>query len=427
MPCSCNKPSQQFITLNQVAAPTRKTWRDEEWLVVPVVMAKEGIEMNGAIIPEEEFFAPSWNGVPVTFGHPEDASGNFLSANSPDTLDDWGVGYIFGAEYTGGKLKAEAWVNINRAEELREGSIEALESGDLEIDVSTGYFAQHNQGDGVVIHEDIKPDHLAILFDIPGACSFEDGCGVRANQHRGGNMPKKTAIAAAIATLNSAFGSQSQIDVNGEDQFQKDLKAEVNRRGQPDDFRQMVADLISSEDSPFVPEDMYGLVDLSIETVKMLRDQYISGNEGDSPDTNESGEGQQPASEPGASTNQEGDMPEEKTPASKPEVNSQAELSAEDRQALDFARNQYAEHRNSLVSKIVGNSDMTEEQLAKMDVPTLETIANGLKPAVNYGARGATGQPLAVHGSEEAEAEAETAKSMQAPNVFEAMKEKEAK
>jgi len=424
MPCSCNKPSQNFITLNQVAAPTRKTWRDEEWLVVPVVMAKEGVEMNGAIIPGEEFFAPSWNGVPVTFGHPEDAAGNFLSANSPDTLDDWGVGYIFGAEYTGGKLKAEAWININRAEELREGSIEALESGDLEIDVSTGYFAQHNQGDGVVIHEDIKPDHLAILFGIPGACSFEDGCGVRANQHEGEKMPKKTAIAAAIATLNSAFGSQSQIDVNGEDQFQKDLKAEVNRRGQPDDFRQMVADLISSEDSPFVPEDMYGLVDLSIETVKMLRDQYINLG-GEEPDTNSQDDDQQTASEPGAQNQQEGDMPDEKAPVKEPEVNNQAALSDEDKQALEFARNQFAEHRNSLVKRIVGNSDMTEEQLKGMDVPTLETIANGLKPAVNYSARAAAGQPLAVNGEDEQEAE--TAKSMQAPNVFEAMSQKEAK
>ena len=416
MPCTCETPTANkptIITLNQVAAPERRTWRNEEWLVVPVVMAKQGVIMNGATIPEEEFFAPSWNGVPVTFGHPEDGNGEFLSANSPEALDAWAVGYIFSTEFTGGKLKADAWVNVNRAEALRPGSVEALEAGDLQIDVSTGYFAEHQQGTGVIIHKDIKPDHLAVLFDIPGACSFADGCGVRANQHRGNNMTQKSKIAAAVATLNRAFGSKTDLDANGKSDFDKKLEAEANRRGSPDDVRQMVADLVSIDTSPFMPEDMFGLMDLSRETMSMLVKQFAGTVDNNSDEGGNAPEGNA-APEPGAqSQEQEGNMPEDKTPAEKPAANEQV-MTDEDRQALAFARNQYAEHRKGLVVKITGNSDMTDEQLKDMDVPTLETIAHGLKPAANYGVRGG-GQPLATN---EDEAEAESTKAMQAPNVF---------
>lgn len=421
MPCTCPQPKtnkQSVITLNQVAAPERRTWRGQEWLVVPVVMAKVDVVMNGATIPADEFFAPSWNGVPVTFGHPEDANGDFLTANTPANLDVWGVGHIFSAEYTAGKLKADAWVNVERAEALRPGSVDALESGELEVDVSTGYFAEHQQGAGVVVHTDIKPDHLAILFDVPGACSFEDGCGVRANQHKGNDMPNQSKIAAAMATINKAFGSSTELDANGQTEFDKALHAEANRRGASDDYRQMVADLVSWESSPFMPEDMYGLMDLTTDTMKSLRDQYAQGTmdvngDGDeapaaTPESNE-------APEPGAANQQEGhDMPENKDPAAEPETNKAAALSDDDRAALDFARNQYAEHRKALTAKIAANSDMTAEQLEGMDVATLETVANGLRPAANYAVRGGN-QPLATNADE---AEAESTKAMQAPSVF---------
>lgn len=412
MPCSCKvEPktnNQNTITLNQVAAATRKGWREQEWLVVPVVMARSDVVMNGAVIPQDELFAPSWNGVPVTFGHPATESGDFLSANSPDALDDWGVGYIFGSAVDGVKLKGEAWINVELAEALRPGSIETLEGDELEIDVSTGYFAVHKQAGEQLLHTNVKPDHLAILFDIPGACSFEDGCGVRANQSEGFKMTEK--VRAAAAALNKAMGGKDPfaLQTNGEPQWVEALALEANRRGADDDFRQMVADLVSRDNSPFVPEDMYGLMDMSMETLKALRDSYTA--EGDP-----SPEGNHDAPKPGANQNEGDDMPQGKDPAAEPEKNNQGPvLSDEDKAALTFARNQYDEHRKGLVAKIQANSSMTEDQLLAMDVPTLETIANGLKPAANYSARGGR-EPLAVN---EEEAEADSTKSMQAPNVF---------
>ena len=418
MPCSCKvEPktnNQSTITLNQIAAATRRVWRNQEWLVVPVVMARSDVVMNGAVIPQEELFAPSWNGVPVTFGHPATDDGDFLSANSPEVLDDWGVGYIFGAAVDGVKLKGEAWISLELAEALRPGSIDALEGEDLEIDVSTGYFAVHQEAGDQLLHINLKPDHLAILFDIPGACSFEDGCGVRANQKEGFKMTDK--VRAAVAALNKAMGGKDPhaLQTNGEPQWIEALTLETNRRGSSDDFRQIVADLISSDDSPFVPEDMFGVTDMSIETLKALRDNFIAAGDS-SPDGNND------APKPGA--NQEGgNMPEDKIPAKEPEQNAQTPvLSDEDKAALAFARNQYDEHRKSLVAKIQANSSMTEDQLTAMDVPTLETIANGLKPSANYSVRGGK-EPLAVN---EGEAEADSTKSMVAPNIFAARNQKE--
>lgn len=425
MPCTCQPVTnkQHVMTLQQVAAPMRQNWRGEAYLIVPVIMAKLGVVMNGATIPDEEFFAPSWNGVPVTFGHPADDNGDFLSANSPEVLDRWQVGYIFGTEYRGGDLKADAYVNIERAEMLREGSIEALETGELKIDVSTGYFCEHdNAQNDITIHRDIKPDHLAILFDIEGACSFEDGCGIRANQQRGKVMPneqtmnRKSALTTAINAINSAFSTSSKIDANGESEFDKALKVEANRRGADDDFRQMVADLVSMKESPFMPEDMYGLMDMSTETLRVLTQGYkaaaqtVESNGGVSADD--------PATDPESGANDEegATMPENKAPA-QPEV--AQGLSDEDKQALAFARNQYAEHRNSLVARITGNSDMTEDQMKEMDVPTLETIANGIRPTVDYGVRGGN-QPLST---QQDESEAESTAAMQIPNVFAMKKE----
>ena len=404
--------------------------------MVPVVMAKLGVEMNGALIPEDEFVPESWNGAPVTFGHPVNNNGDEISANAPEVLDEWSVGMLFDASYNQGKLKADAWVNVQQAEALRPGAVDALESGEQQIDVSTGYFSRHSQQEGVVIHTDLKPDHLAILFDVPGACSFEDGCGVRANHKRGGNMPEsqnggksqyKSRLASAIETINNHFRTNGDIETNAEETFEKRLQLEANRRGRDDDFRQMVADLVSMEDSPFVPDDMFGMMDLTVETMLALKDTYNTT----APDTNSGAGGEETggtedntdgadgSEAPAGADNEEGqDMPE----GEKPNVN--AALSEEDRAALTFARNQYAEHRTNLVKTITANSDMTEEQLKAMDVNTLETICNGLRPAGDYSARATAGGALETNADEH---DAESAKSMEVPDITANFQKREGK
>ena len=70
-----------------------------------------------------------------------------------------------------------------------------------DMEVSTGYFAIDVPNEGTFDnkthknqHKDIKPDHLALLPNDTGACSFEDGCGIRANQENTVSIVFKKAM-----------------------------------------------------------------------------------------------------------------------------------------------------------------------------------------------------------------------------------------
>jgi hypothetical protein len=67
------------------------------------------------------------------------------------------------------------------------GVIEQLDAGGMEV--STGLFAEVNEEPGQWGNEQfdvsvlsIVPDHLAILPGATGACSVQDGCGIRPHQ-----------------------------------------------------------------------------------------------------------------------------------------------------------------------------------------------------------------------------------------------------
>ena len=68
--------------------------------------------VNGSLVLLEELHPETWNGVPVTINHPTDERGNYVSANSPDMIAKFEIGRIFNAEIVDGKLKAEAWLDI---------------------------------------------------------------------------------------------------------------------------------------------------------------------------------------------------------------------------------------------------------------------------------------------------------------------------
>lgn len=210
---------------------------------------------------------------------------------------------------------------------------------------------------------------------------------------------KPTANKPAIK--QNAGPEVQSLDLSNPKEFEKALTLEVNRRGHPDDYRQMVADLISNDASPFVPEDMYALMDMSSTTLKTLRDGYA-----------------QPVNTNSAQE-EDGNM-EENNPAEGPNTNSA--LSEEDRKALVFARNSYQKHRESLTAKIAANSNMTEDSLKEMPVETLEVIAEGLRsaepdqtsPVANYSLRPNGNQSISVN----QEKDKEVGASMQAPNIF---------
>jgi len=276
MTCACIdfKPSQRIhVKANFTATKRIEMFRGRRHLVVPVVMLKETV-VNGALVKADALVAEAWNGVPVTVSHPTD-KGQAVSANSPKTLEKWQVGTIFNAKVEEGKLKAEAWVDIDLADSLAPGLVKALRSG-AAMDVSTGYFttAQKNAGEYegrpyTEVHSELKPDHLALLPDEEGACSWKDGCGVRANHKRKTPMANVTLKKILVALAG-------------------DKKTKTIEEDKVAAHDAMVDTLIEDSNTPFEEADretLTALPDVALEAIaeKMLGEEGESevNSEGD--------------------------------------------------------------------------------------------------------------------------------------------------
>jgi hypothetical protein len=172
-------------------------YNGQEHLIVPVVMMVEGVH-EGSVGPllylSEDLgrFPAAWNGIPVTIHHPT-LDGDYVSANHPEVLERFTVGRVFNTRFENGKLRGEAWINPNRAQNLSPEVLEAVRSGDP-IEVSVGVFNDEEMEEGDwrgeryrAIARNHRPDHLALLPGGRGACSWEDGCGVRANEKQKGD------------------------------------------------------------------------------------------------------------------------------------------------------------------------------------------------------------------------------------------------
>lgn len=203
--------------------PRHEPHEGRDHLVVPVVMIKEGV-LNGALLTANEFgkFTGAWNGRPVPVLHPEQ-NGEAISANSPRVLERT-IGKLFNTHVDGDKLKAEAWLDVEKSKGLGHGPmIATLEAGTQGMEVSTGYFsdAEDSQGDHngrpyTSIHRNIRPDHLALLPGEIGACSWEDGCGVRANQSEDGAIRRAlNVIAQRLGLSTNACDCAGDCQCNG--------------------------------------------------------------------------------------------------------------------------------------------------------------------------------------------------------------------
>jgi hypothetical protein len=292
-----------------------------------------------------------------------------------------------------GVLKAEAWLDIAKAERVYPGLVKRLERGDS-MDVSTGYFCTPAQATGNIngktyseVHRNLRPEHLALLPDEQGACGWEDGCGVRSNI-RGIAMKANDAVAA----LRSAVEGIAMV-----------LRTNNKRhaRGSDDDRRQMVADLIASDDTPFIPDDEDSLRMMSTDTLKTVRDTYLKKSNAADPeeDEDEDDKGKKDMAKHNAAelkTMVADAVKEALAPLVKDTVMAVVTealkangLSDEDKAALADAKKSREDRKADLVARVVANSTITKEAAEKMDFATLETVANGLLPMPSYGGRAA--------------------------------------
>lgn len=168
--------------------------------ILPVVMMVEGVHAGSGgplLYTAEELgkFANAWDGTPVVVHHPADAAGDPISANSPAGIGQV-IGRLFNTHMDGLKLKSEAWVDIERTQQLSPETY-AYISEQKALDVSVGVYSEEINTQGEFNNEEyravarnLRPDHLALLPGATGACSWDDGCGIRNNEKQKGNEVK---------------------------------------------------------------------------------------------------------------------------------------------------------------------------------------------------------------------------------------------
>ncbi|OFY64765.1 MAG: hypothetical protein A2Y71_06240 [Bacteroidetes bacterium RBG_13_42_15] len=185
----------KFLSVNNYDI-RKETLDGKVYSVVPVVMMVEGVH-NGSLGPLLHLAddlgksASSWDTIPVVVDHPK-KDGQFISANTPG-LEGKHVGMVFCTHWEDG-LRADAWIEDSKLEEV---SAEALKhiNNHLPLEVSLGMYTDEEEVEGEwngehydAIARNHRPDHLALLPGGVGACSWEDGCGIRINKEGGNNM-----------------------------------------------------------------------------------------------------------------------------------------------------------------------------------------------------------------------------------------------
>ena len=160
------------------------TLHGRDYLVAPVAMITAGVHngSNGPLLYEEADIAkavPAWNMKPIVVYHPmiNDVG---VSAADKDILESSQVGHVMNCSFTDGKLRAEAWIDKELAQNVDVRVLDALESNRV-MEVSTGLFTDNEAVEGreyTAVTRNHQPDHLALLPDQVGACSVADGAGL---------------------------------------------------------------------------------------------------------------------------------------------------------------------------------------------------------------------------------------------------------
>jgi hypothetical protein len=160
--------------------------------VVPIVALTHGaIAARGSsgyeLVDPEHYGVDldAWDGKPLFLGHPEVRGAAVMA--TPDVIDRDGLGFVRNARLDAAqRLVMDAWVDVLHAKLRAPALLERLRAQDP-IDVSVGVNIDLDDAEGVIAGRaysgawtNIVPDHLALLpADVNGACSWDDGCGVR--------------------------------------------------------------------------------------------------------------------------------------------------------------------------------------------------------------------------------------------------------
>jgi hypothetical protein len=179
-----------------------------EYLVVPMSMILEGVHIGsqGAIYYSKEELTKTpemWNMKPILVYHPKYGP----TATDLKIYKNQAVGMIMGAQWKDNKLKAEAWIDKEKAKKIEPEILEHIEKGEP-MEVSTGLFSDCVMEEGTwngesydMVAQNIRADHLAILPNANGACSIKDGAGLLVNQAQRKDITENKDIESELSGL----------------------------------------------------------------------------------------------------------------------------------------------------------------------------------------------------------------------------------
>lgn len=191
-----------------------ETLNNKNYLVVPVIMMQDGVHSGsmGALYHSiAELGRPDWNNIPVVINHPKEGD-NYVSAHSESVTDEERVGFIRNSRVDGTQLKAEAWLDITKMAAYQPMLLHRINSGEI-INVSVGVFTDTIEKHIILSNGETAnaeainhiPDHLAILPHDLGACSVQDGCGIRVNVNTEDKFNTNTKGGPSMITKEDLF------------------------------------------------------------------------------------------------------------------------------------------------------------------------------------------------------------------------------
>lgn len=253
----------QRMMANFTGAVRYDEMEGKRFIVAPMIMMVEGVHegSNGPLYyPKEELakIPQVWNYKPVIVYHPQ-ANGQSISACDPIILSNRRVGVIMNTKFEDNKLKAEAWLEEDRMNKVDERIARAIEKNQM-MELSTGLYTDNESMEGEwngekyeAIARNYRPDHLALLPDLKGACSIEDGAGfLRLNA----KAEKISIIGNAMSHGNVRSLLNSWLQDKNEDAWVEDVY---------DDF------FIFMQDGKLF-KGTYSIVDNSIEVVNTFEE-----------------------------------------------------------------------------------------------------------------------------------------------------------
>lgn len=310
-------------------------------LVAPVAMVVPGVLSGSAgplLYPDEELGKEPlvWNHMPIVLNHPQ-RDGTYISARDPDIMNSRKLGVILNSKFDG-KLRSEAWIDIDRTRQIEPKILQALNAGQM-MEVSIGVYTDNEKTSGEfngikydAVARNYRPDHLALLPEGVGACSIKDGAGLLQV-----NESDVSTIAGKIADQVKSLLKESKVDK-----------------------KKVVTDLLAAN-SNWTESDREWLEGLSEDQLTKLSKPVTNANPNPDPAPKDD-----PAPDPGD--------PKDKTPSVNEFI---ANAPVEIRQVLEAGLEAFNTEKNSLIQAITANKAnvFKVEDLAKKGLSELKAIA----------------------------------------------------